>query len=235
MRPYTKRGLEEDAGDAATGPRLDYELKGILVHSGAANGGHYYSFIKDRKSGEWFKFNDREVVPFDPANISIQCFGGLRRANSSELVTGSWSGNGNDPQGNDGSRALDLGAVDVPVEKSAYMLLYESMGEDAEAAQKAACSPLDGSTLPPVSADPTPLELEVLESNVMFLRRAMVFSPDFFAVRPSPAARCSPPLTPPRLPTPVYARPYSKPGHAAGGRQLWLRFRHYASGGGSVS
>ena len=29
---------------------INYELVGIVVHSGQANAGHYYSFIKDRRS-----------------------------------------------------------------------------------------------------------------------------------------------------------------------------------------
>ena len=29
-------------------PEIQYELVGIIVHSGQANAGHYYSFIKDR-------------------------------------------------------------------------------------------------------------------------------------------------------------------------------------------
>ena len=35
-----------------------YDLVGIVVHSGSAGAGHYYSFIKDRASDKWFKFND---------------------------------------------------------------------------------------------------------------------------------------------------------------------------------
>ncbi len=30
--------------------QINYELVGIVVHSGQANAGHYYSFIKDRRS-----------------------------------------------------------------------------------------------------------------------------------------------------------------------------------------
>ena len=29
-------------------PEIQYELVGVIVHSGQANAGHYYSFIKDR-------------------------------------------------------------------------------------------------------------------------------------------------------------------------------------------
>ena len=30
-------------------PEIQYELVGVIVHSGQANAGHYYSFIKDRR------------------------------------------------------------------------------------------------------------------------------------------------------------------------------------------
>jgi hypothetical protein len=38
-------------------------LKGILVHSGVAHGGHYYSFIYDNESEKWFRFDDEDVSP----------------------------------------------------------------------------------------------------------------------------------------------------------------------------
>ena len=34
---------------AVNAPKIDYELVGVIVHSGQANAGHYYSFIKDRR------------------------------------------------------------------------------------------------------------------------------------------------------------------------------------------
>ena len=30
-------------------PEIQYELVGVIVHSGQANAGHYYSFIRDRR------------------------------------------------------------------------------------------------------------------------------------------------------------------------------------------
>lgn len=54
-----------------------YTLSGMLVHSGGAEGGHYYSYIKDRASAieQWYEFNDTVVKPFDPENIERECFG----------------------------------------------------------------------------------------------------------------------------------------------------------------
>lgn len=62
---------------------MEYELIGVTVHTGTADGGHYYSFIRDRihkqpeiSQDKWFLFNDAEVKPFDPAQIASECFGG---------------------------------------------------------------------------------------------------------------------------------------------------------------
>ena len=54
-----------------------YELSGIIIHSGTAFAGHYYSYAKDRSSGEWFCFDDDTVTPWDVSNIDRDCFGGL--------------------------------------------------------------------------------------------------------------------------------------------------------------
>ena len=69
-------------------PSLKYELIGVTVHTGTADGGHYYAFIRDRGDGgrggvnvggirdRWYSFNDAEVKPFDPSQIGPECFGG---------------------------------------------------------------------------------------------------------------------------------------------------------------
>jgi hypothetical protein len=46
--------------------------------AGTVDNGHYYSFIKDRKSKNWFRFNDSQVTPIDAAKIPEECFGGFR-------------------------------------------------------------------------------------------------------------------------------------------------------------
>ena len=43
-----------------------YKLSGILVHSGSADAGHYYSFIK--VGDKWFEFNDKHVSEFNIVN-----------------------------------------------------------------------------------------------------------------------------------------------------------------------
>ena len=69
---------------------FEYELQGVLVHAGIAQGGHYYSFIcdpdttathttEDGSSGtgkRWYRFDDEDVSHFSPDQIAPQCFGG---------------------------------------------------------------------------------------------------------------------------------------------------------------
>ncbi|XP_060232828.1 probable ubiquitin carboxyl-terminal hydrolase FAF-X isoform X1 [Meriones unguiculatus] len=100
MEPYTVAGvtkLEDDCVDPQThlikqneqsesviSGCTKYRLVGVLVHSGQANGGHYYSYIiqrngKDSKRGRWFKFDDRDVTECkmdDDEEMKNQCFGG---------------------------------------------------------------------------------------------------------------------------------------------------------------
>lgn len=98
MKDYTLEGLEAKERSNAEGASpmdtedgserndaslqdddYEYRLAGVLVHAGVAQGGHYYSFIKERDAGseeKWFRFDDEDVTPFDPANIETECFGG---------------------------------------------------------------------------------------------------------------------------------------------------------------
>ncbi|VDM41159.1 unnamed protein product [Toxocara canis] len=40
-----------------------YRLRGVVVHSGQANGGHYYSYIRsEEEGGRWYKFDDIDVM-----------------------------------------------------------------------------------------------------------------------------------------------------------------------------
>ena len=49
-----------------------YSLKGVIIHSGNADAGHYYSLVKlDR----WFKFDDSMVTEFS-GDFNKECFGG---------------------------------------------------------------------------------------------------------------------------------------------------------------
>ena len=54
MKPYTAEFLEGNP-DLPEEPYL-YKLRGVVIHSGTSEGGHYYSFIY--QNGLWYCFND---------------------------------------------------------------------------------------------------------------------------------------------------------------------------------
>ncbi|KAI9850642.1 MAG: hypothetical protein M1824_003198 [Vezdaea acicularis] len=78
MKPYKIDHLSSPTYET---PQDWFELVGVLVHSGTAESGHYYSFIKERPSTSsagptWVEFNDSDVTYFDPNNIPSHTFGG---------------------------------------------------------------------------------------------------------------------------------------------------------------
>ncbi|EKD21222.1 uncharacterized protein L3040_000736 [Drepanopeziza brunnea f. sp. 'multigermtubi'] len=78
MTPYKVEYLMNSSEELAEDV---FELVGILVHSGTAESGHYYSFIRERPSANdqenWVEFNDESVSPWDPNRMEAACFGGL--------------------------------------------------------------------------------------------------------------------------------------------------------------
>lgn len=86
MRPYTMEYLaaKETGEDTEYAPD-EFELVGVLVHTGTAESGHYYSYIRDRFSSSeipaWYEFNDSDVSFFNPKTIPAACFGGSDNGN----------------------------------------------------------------------------------------------------------------------------------------------------------
>ncbi|KAG1678108.1 Ubiquitin carboxyl-terminal hydrolase 34 [Nymphon striatum] len=110
--------------DSESDSSFEYDLIGITVHTGTADGGHYYSFIRERlnPSGKdkWFSFNDAEVKYFDPSKIDSECFGG-------ELMVRS-----------DAYDSVSDKFMDFSLEKtnSAYMLFYERIPAEQASSSK---------------------------------------------------------------------------------------------------
>ncbi|XP_065223298.1 probable ubiquitin carboxyl-terminal hydrolase FAF-X isoform X3 [Planococcus citri] len=98
MEPYTVSGLAKVEGELIDCDNISpdgssdsnnieevctkYQLTGIVVHSGQASGGHYYSYILHRHSdgsSKWYKFDDGDVSECkmeDDEEMKSQCFGG---------------------------------------------------------------------------------------------------------------------------------------------------------------
>jgi ubiquitin carboxyl-terminal hydrolase 9/24 len=98
MTPYTTDGIQaREENSSPVRPLLrrnQYELVGVVVHSGQANAGHYYSYIRDRRPPQqskqnhnrWFKFNDTTVERFNMTDdaMATECFGGSFKASKKE-------------------------------------------------------------------------------------------------------------------------------------------------------
>lgn len=108
LSKYTQESLN---GDDLAHP-MDYynfNLRGVVVHKGTSDSGHYYSLIKDGED-KWYEFNDKLVREFNYMDMAKEAYGvpvgGVKDAPKKE----SKSGFG----GNEESKGTN-----------AYMLFYE--------------------------------------------------------------------------------------------------------------
>lgn len=82
---YTAEGLNlKEKGEAFPKEYYQYRLRGVVVHSGTAESGHYYSFIWTARG--WVEFNDTLVREFDLKNLPIEAFGGEERTRNAYLL-----------------------------------------------------------------------------------------------------------------------------------------------------
>ena len=177
MRPFTREGVDEaEAPPAASGPPDDkyaYTLMGVVVHSGSAFAGHYYSYIRERlvspdgsvSAGSWHVFDDKRVEPYDAANLERDTFGGKYSM-----------------EGWDHIRKMNA-PIEYDRPNSAYMLFYERLG-DTSSSEPAGDVAMDGTAaggaqlavrLPPRVA------AEVRAANAQCVYESHLFSRDYFA------------------------------------------------------
>jgi len=62
-----------------------YKLKSVVVHMGHSEGGHYYAYIQDKKSNNWYQFNDTSVTKFDIKDLNKETFGGKEDDGSDKI------------------------------------------------------------------------------------------------------------------------------------------------------
>ena len=62
-----------------------YRLKSVVVHMGHSEGGHYYSYIQDKKSNNWYQFNDTSVTKFDIKDLNKETYGGKEDDGSDKI------------------------------------------------------------------------------------------------------------------------------------------------------
>ena len=84
-----------------------YKLKSIIIHSGNCDAGHYYAYILDEKSNEWYEFNDTKVEKININYFETEAYGKLN------VIS--------DDKGNQ---------IEDENPRSAYMLFYEKINKD---------------------------------------------------------------------------------------------------------
>ncbi|KAK7205945.1 hypothetical protein BZA70DRAFT_277480 [Myxozyma melibiosi] len=127
ISPYMFSSLAIESADESEEERQQqtpdkFRISGVLVHTGTAESGHYFSYIRDKEG--WVEFNDAETSRFDEAQIADMAFGGVVSNVNGELVEKPFS---------------------------AYMLFYERVegrpDEEKEARREKAEEEMRGSSL----------------------------------------------------------------------------------------
>lgn len=134
----------------------EYDLVGVVVHSGNADSGHYYSFIKQRDTGAWLRFDDSIVSEFDPKDLPEECFGGIEQVRDQNQY--------GYPQ------TLNRERV-----KNAYMLVYDRVWK--EAGQDPAETAQELQIRRDLAQD---IKQDVWQDNNNFFFERRVYHPDFF-------------------------------------------------------
>ncbi|KAH0562489.1 hypothetical protein GP486_002826 [Trichoglossum hirsutum] len=156
MKPYKVQHLSDPTVPT---PEDIFELVGVLVHSGTAESGHYYSFIRERPASQffptptWVEFNDSDVTPFDPNTIAAQCFGG-----GGDIYT----------------QSKDALSMNFLKTYSAYMLFYQR--SSSLQAQQQMQEPLTFEC-PKKLAVPLDLGNYIAYQNEVFIRRHCLYDP----------------------------------------------------------
>ncbi|KAI1001681.1 hypothetical protein K3495_g6520 [Podosphaera aphanis] len=146
LRPYKVEYLLDNPEEISEDV---FELVGILVHSGTAESGHYYSYIRERSENSqrdsWVEFNDECVSPWDSTCMEGSCFGGPDyRGNVDSLYDKTWS---------------------------AYMLFYQRCGS---VTPQSSCFDQSTPTHVPV---PRQLSNQIASENEILMRKYCLYDP----------------------------------------------------------
>ncbi|XP_061580204.1 probable ubiquitin carboxyl-terminal hydrolase FAF-X isoform X1 [Cololabis saira] len=188
MEPYTVAGVAKLEGDDVNPENQviqqnepsepsppgssKYRLVGVLVHSGQASGGHYYSYIIQRNGGDgeknrWYKFDDGDVTECkmdDEEEMKNQCFGGEYMGEVFDHM---------------------MKRMSYRRQKrwwNAYILFYErmdSLDKDSELVKYISDLTISSSKPHQVKM-PTVIECSVRKQNVQFMHNRMQYSLEYF-------------------------------------------------------
>ncbi|XP_032597478.1 probable ubiquitin carboxyl-terminal hydrolase FAF isoform X3 [Drosophila grimshawi] len=177
MEPYTVSGLAKLEGEVVevgdncqtSVETTKYELTGIVVHSGQASGGHYFSYIvsKNPANGkcQWYKFDDGEVTEckmHEDEEMKLQCFGG-------DYMGEIYDNN--------------LKRMQYRRQKrwwNAYMLFYTRCDQNPKQFETSVEQLSLTESRNVVLPLPKPIERSVRHQNIRFLHSRSIFSVEFF-------------------------------------------------------
>ncbi|XP_038658038.1 probable ubiquitin carboxyl-terminal hydrolase FAF-X isoform X1 [Scyliorhinus canicula] len=186
MEPYTVAGvaklegddinpenqlIQNDQPDNEQPGSTKYRLVGVLVHSGQASGGHYYSYVIQRNGGDgeknkWYKFDDGDVTECkmdDDEEMKNQCFGGEYMGEVFDHM---------------------MKRMSYRRQKrwwNAYILFYERMDTiDKDNELIKYISELEISIKPHQIKMPSVIERSVRKQNVQFMHNRMQYSLEYF-------------------------------------------------------
>ena len=182
MEPYTVWGLAKAEGEVIDYDMEEeanrdvctrYQLTGIVVHSGQASGGHYYSYILHRPppnasgataGAKWYKFDDGDVSECkmdDDEEMKNQCFGGEYMGEVFDHVVKKMSYRRHKRSWN------------------AYILFYTK--EDIDVSNRMSDLTINEPVPSPVSLSmPLAIERSVRKQNIKFQHTYNQFSTEFF-------------------------------------------------------
>ncbi|PYH95762.1 ubiquitin hydrolase [Aspergillus ellipticus CBS 707.79] len=153
MSPFKVEYLSDQTADIQ---KDTFQLVGVLVHSGTAESGHYYSYIRERPTvgagGSWVEFNDSDVSRFDPGKLADQCFGGY----------------------NDSMQPSSMGQVRFNKVWNAYMLFYQRVSSMDAAKMKYKPTKLHCPVRVPLPID---LANHIVMENEVFIRTYCLMDP----------------------------------------------------------
>ena len=161
------RGTSADMDELAG--KYAYRLRGVVIHSGIAQGGHYYSLgrVPDNEDeggdGKWYKFDDDKVTPFPVEKLPDECFGGveIRKFKRQE-----WNA------------SAVMAEQEVERMNSALLLFYERILK-TESPEEAGDTDLSVEDIEIAEPEPTPLEdtpeYKVWEANSSHVKSSFLF------------------------------------------------------------
>eukprot|EP00941_MAST-03F_sp_MAST-3F-sp1_P004371 g4371.t1 len=117
-----------------------YELFAVLIHHGTAMGGHYFAYIKDPFTAEWYCFNDSTVTKVDVSEVNAMFSRNISEGKEKENPMTQEDENRSMHQKNlmkvmeeaKFSSSISSHSNDSTATKNAYLLLYSRNNEKEE-------------------------------------------------------------------------------------------------------